>query len=298
MLFDNMLTSPTRRSHVLEQAHNTPSENHQKDAILEQHLSKQKTIIQPSKMNRAGQLKGGKTTELSSPGKATNQESADWVTTKLCLTKAEQQAMRRSKSWHFFPKSKQLFHPTLERDFEKAKIILQNQGRRGSLRSAFENDIQGRQARALQRPRDPPGVPDRHAYIVALRIDLLRLQCDKNREREPADEDGVDQFDMIYDIRMANSNLRYHNYKINNEKKIMYETQKIREQVEITKNFVQEKQKEYQMKTRTTDINFLQSKRKYFRQPKIYQNGFIDNLRKEDMVMDEYLEEDPFNPIF
>ena len=145
------------------------------------------------------------------------------------MTKEELQAVRQSKSWHSIPRSKQVFHPTLERDFEKANILLQTQCRRGSLHSAYENEIRLRKARAVHRVRDPPGVPDRQQYIVELRIDLLKLQCMGRKEKEPVDFDGVDTYDPIFEIRMANSNLRYHNYRVNNEKKLMYEAQKIRE---------------------------------------------------------------------
>jgi hypothetical protein len=52
------------------------------------------------------------------------------------------------------------------------------------------------------------------------------------------------------------------------------------------------------LKTRATDKNDQNTRKKYFRQPKIYQNDYIVELQESGNIIEYLTEKDPFEPEF
>ena len=132
-------------------------------------------------------------------------------------------------------------------------------------------------------------------YITNLRLWVLQHKFMGQMNKQEDDEDFI-KYEMLYGIRMVRSMKRYTQFKMIQDRKDACENQKQNEKNEITKLFFTELDQKVTMKTRESEKNQQTTKRKYFRQPKIYQQEFYDELWSQGKVKEYYEEVDEVNP--
>ena len=97
------------------------------------------------------------------------------------------------------------------------------------------------------------------------------------------EEDDLEEYEMFYGLRLLKSQKQYTQHKKYMEKQKRFVEQKETEQAELITEFFEEFADKIVLKNRISEKDNKTIKKKYYRQPKIYQNDYIvelQNLRK------------------
>lgn len=103
---------------------------------------------------------------------------------------------------------------------------------------------------------------------------------------------------MLYGLNLAKAAKKFDKYKKFQKKQQAMERQKVDEKKAILDDFFGSYNQKLNYKTRILEKQTAEVKKKYYRQPKIYQNDYICELQETNKIKEYFTEQDSFDDEF